>query len=500
MIKLSKSVFFGLVLTLIVGLTGCGNRHKQELNHLLLELADGDQIIDHSDWMTIESFLDAQKNHFKEFYDGDRLNAEAVKTYVADFFEHRRPARTITFIGVGEQAFLRVNFYLERSGSMIAYDAPQGDGSFKAAIVQMLNNLPGGDNRIFVVNSTVSAYPQGAGKFLEDSNIFEATKGIGDPGYTDFGKIFDTILNKTGDNELSILVTDMIYSTRSMSGINPQKVFAEAQGMTNAVFKDAVKKKSMLIVKMRGSYNGAYYPYDSPSRGVAYNGYRPYYIILVGSNKNIARLTVDNNYASFSQFFEMRGYENEYLFETSNIYRPYYSLLLNNPDLRGRFQPERGQDTQITRIENVETDHDSGDIRLALAVDLSKMLIDRNYLTDVRNYQVASDDVVRIKEIRPVSGRDITPAEKKYIGRATHIFILEMKDCKHNQNVSIRLLNRLPGWVAASSSDDDTRIGSGTFATTTFGLKYLLQGIYNSYHKNAAGEPYYFELELKLSK
>ena len=173
---------------------------------------------------------------------------------------------------------------------------------------------------------------------------------------------------------------------------------------------------------------------------------------------------------------------------------------MNNPDLRGRFQPERGQDTQITRIENVETDHDSGDIRLALAVDLSKMLIDRNYLTDVRNYQVASDDVVRIKEIRPVSGRDITPAEKKYIGRATHIFILEMKDCKHNQNVSIRLLNRLPGWVAASSSDDDTRIGSGTFATTTFGLKYLLQGIYNSYHKNAAGEPYYFELELKLSK
>lgn len=500
MARLSKSVFFGLVLTLIVGLTGCGNRHKQELNHLLLELADGDQTIDHSDWMTIESFLDAQKNHFKEFYDGDKLRPEAVKTYISDFFGHRRPAKTITFVGVGEQAFLRVNFYLERSGSMIAYDAPQGDGSFKAAIVQMLNNLPGNDNRIFVVNNTVNPYPQGFRKFLEDSNIFEATKGIGDPGYTDFGKIFDTILNKTGDNELSILVTDMIYSTRSMSGINPQKVFAEAQGMTNAVFKDAVKKKSMLIVKMQGSYNGAYYPYDSPSKGVTYNGHRPYYIILVGTNENIARLTVDNNYASFSRFSEMRGYENEYLFETSDIYRPYYSLLLNNPDLRGRFQPERGQDTQITRIEDVEADHDSGDIRLTLAVDLSKMLIDRNYLTDVRNYQVEADDNVKIKEIRPISSRDITPAEKKYIGKATHIFILEMKDCKHTQDIEIKLLNHLPDWVTASSSDDDTRISSGTFATTTFGLKYLLQGIYNSYHKNADGEPYYFELELKLSK
>ena len=26
---------------------------------------------------------------------------------------------------------------------MTPYDSPQGDGSFKAAIVQMLNNLPG---------------------------------------------------------------------------------------------------------------------------------------------------------------------------------------------------------------------------------------------------------------------------------------------------------------------------------------------------------------------
>ena len=59
-------------------------------------------------------------------------------------------------------------------------------------------------------------------------------------------------------------------------------------------------------------------------------------------------------------------------------------------------------------------------------------------------------------------------------------------------------MNRLPDWVEASSTDDDTNVGGPGFATTTFGLKYLLQGIYDSYRKHSKGDPYYFELELEM--
>ena len=99
-------------------------------------------------------------------------------------------------IHIGEKEYFTVNFYLERSGSMTPYDAPHGDGSFKAAIVQLLNNLPGNndDNRIYVVNSSVNKYPQGFSKFISDPNIFESTKGLGDPSYTDFSKIFTDLL------------------------------------------------------------------------------------------------------------------------------------------------------------------------------------------------------------------------------------------------------------------------------------------------------------------
>jgi hypothetical protein len=94
----------------------------------------------------------------------------------------------------------------------------------------------------------------------------------------------------------------------------------------------------------------------------------------------------------------------------------------------------------------------------------------------------------------------VTPAERKHLGKATHIFVLESEGIKHAQEVEIKLMNRLPDWVDDSSSDDDTNVGGAGFANTTFGLKYLLQGIYDSYRKNAKGEPYYFEIELEFKR
>lgn len=500
--KWNKISLYSVLFLFVFFLSGCGNKQKKEFNRLLVELADADATIGAGDWKKITDYLDSHQAKWHEFYKDGQINADAVTEYISQFFSHRRPPKEIAFIGIGEKEYFTVNFYLERSGSMTPYDAPHGDGSFKAAIVQLLNNLPGNndDNRIYVVNSSVNKYPQGFSKFISDPNIFESTKGLGDPSYTDFSKIFTDLLNKTGKNELSILVTDMIYSTKSMLGINPQKVFAEAQGMTNAVFKAQVKDKSMLIIKMRGSYQGPYYSYNAPSTGKNYSGYRPYYIVIVGSNANMARLSKDKNYASFCHFSELRGYQNMYLFDTNGIYHPYYSLLLNDPKIRGRFHPEHGQGTQITRIKDISPDKNSGDLRLALAVDLSGMFIDDHYLTDPSNYQISSDDDLVIKEIKRISSRDVKPNERQYLGSATHLFILEMKQVSHDQDVAIQLVNRLPGWVQSSSNDDDTNLSNGNFSNTTFGLKYLLQGIYDSYQKNSDGTPYYFKMDLKFSK
>lgn len=459
-----KHIAYVALLALTLSVASCGNGSRKEFNKLLLELADADQTIDGNDWQKIADFLDRNKAHFKEFYDHGQIDVDDVKDYISDFFEHRRPSKHIAFQGIGAKQ-PTFHIYVERSGSMTPYDSRDGDGLFRAAIMALQNNLPG--------TATIDS--------------------VGEKGYTNFQQIFDQILNRTNEDQVSILVTDLIYSVKDMQGVNPQRVFSEIEGMTNAVFKSEVKNKSMLVVRMMGSYNGPYYSYDNSVKPFA--GRRPYYIIVVASNTNMVRLTHDATLRTFADMERMRGYDNMCLMTANDIYKPYYSFLLSNRDVRGRFRPKRGQDTQIRSLTGVEPDRNSGDIQLALAVDLSHLLIDQRYLTDVSNYEVKADDDVRIKEIRKIEKADMTPAEKKYLGTATHIFVLQAASIGHGQEVEIKLLNRMPQWIGAASTDNDLTPD----ANTTFGLKYLLGGIYDSYNRNA-DDHNYFELELELDR
>lgn len=504
-LKTTTRIFFNIAvavsMTLAMG-TACSDGGRKELAALVRELAADDATIDSDDWRQIADFMDANKAHMKEFYKDGRMDEEAVKEYIRDLFSKGKDRKEITFWGKADKRFLTVKFYLERSGSMVSYDSPQTSGEFKKAIVKMLNSLPSDNNgnMIFVVNDAVYDYPKPYKEFITDNDIFKTTEGIGDPGYTDFGIILDSILNKNESNELSILASDMIYSTRDLATVNKQKVLNEAEGVANAVFKDKARHKSMLIMKMTGSYAGLYYPYNSPSKGVEYSGKRPYYLLIVGDNDDIARLTNDPQYAAFAKFGELEGFEHKYLFDASDAYKPYYTVMLRGKETRGQFRPTKGQTDRITSIESVKADRNSGDLQIEVAVDLGAMLIEGGYLTNPKNYIVTSEDPIRIKSIRAIGAGDRTPNNKKYLGRATHIITLSMDALKQDQEVSIKLTNRLPEWIAESSTEDDTNTGAPGFATTTFGLKYLLQGIYDSYRKLSDGEPYYFDLKLKMKR
>ncbi len=502
-----KNTIYSSILVLLCVLTastmaGCHDSGKKAFNRLLLQLAEEDHIIDHNDWVAIEKWMNDNASSLSELREGNRPDIKKTKEYITDFFKKRRPSTDITFVGIGGKPFLAVHLYLERSGSMTPYDSREGDGVFKSAIVQLLNSLPGdnADNRIYIVNSTVNAYPKGFDRFLSDTDIFESTKGIGDASYTDFSSIFSDLLDKTGDNDLSILVTDMIYSTKSMSGVSPEKIFNEAEGMANAVFKNFGTQKSMLVVKLHSGYHGPYYSYDTPSSGRRYDGQRPYYMVIVASNANMARLTTDSHYQVFARMTRIKGYEDEYLFSAAAPYNPYHSLLLNHRDIHGRFKPERGSGTQVTSITDVETDPETKDLKLILAVDLSHMFIADSYLANPKNYEITSGCDMKITSVRPIKSGDLTEAEKRYAGTATHLFTLCAGRTIPKDEIHIRLKNKLPAWVADTSTDDDRDTHAADFSKTTFGLKYLLGGIYQSYKKSAGGVPDYFDLELKLSE
>lgn len=467
----------------------CRRNTKGELNRQLTEMA-ADRVIDHDEWLALEKDIRANRQLYRDFFKDDQLQVESVREYAEDYFERRH--EDVDLVGIDENHSIGVDFYLERSGSMIYYDQPQGDGAFKAALVEMLNSLPDAGNKMFVVNDGIYPYPRGIRQFISDNNVFRSTDGIGDPSYTDFPKIFDAILNNTPKDRLSILVTDMIYSTKQMGSATADKVFSDASGMVGAVFKDKVKDQSLLIVQIHASYNGFYYSFDNSKQ--TYNGQRPYYIIVCGSNQNMARLTRDKAFAAFSNFVRLRNMEHEYLFTSEALYKPYYSLLLSQKDIRGRFKVARGQRNGITAIKSLKADPETGDLQLALAVDLGHLLLDEAYLTDADNYELEADSELKIKKIRRIDKAEASASERQYIGSATHLFILQLKNPKRKDEISLKLMNRLPKWVSTSSTDDDRT----PQATTTFGLRQLLQGIYDSYQRQSDDKPKYFELNIKI--
>lgn len=199
------------------------------------------------------------------------------------------PSKTIDF---SKMKPIKVKFYLERSGSMTPFDAKSTKGDFKSAISMLLNNIPGNNdpsNLLYVVNDAVYSYDRTYKDFIQSKNIFADTKSLGDPRYTDFTCIFDSILSRTNDNELSILVSDLIYSTKDMIGVTGQKVLNEANLLTRSVFKGHTDKM-VLVIKMNGDYDGPYYTFQSPNKGLMYKGERPYYFVFVAKPKVMQRI------------------------------------------------------------------------------------------------------------------------------------------------------------------------------------------------------------------
>lgn len=438
-----------------------------------------------------------------------QVNIADLKSYVLDVAHTKmRGIEDVTFPTVQMNTFMNADsskepikfkFFLERSGSMIPYDSPRTKGDFKSAISRLLNSIPdrnSDNNLMYVVNNSVYPYQQTYKDFLRSKDIFNDTKGLGDPRYTDFTCIFDSILTRTQANELSILVSDLIYSTKDMTMVNPQKIKNEAQSMTTSIFKTHADK-DVLVMKLHADYNGKYYPYNSPNKGVHYAGNRPFYIMLTANPEVMHRIFFDDAYKEFSDMSRLEGFEDYYCFSRTSA-TPYYSVLLSDKRNKGRFSAVRGSGITIHSVEDFKADRD-GKVSITLAVDLSGVITDDDYKEDKDNYEISSLSDFEIDEIEEIEPEDRTQTLEHYAPNATHLIVLSTDKEIKNETLSLRLKDKLPEWVEESTSEDDTDVTSKDFSETTFAFSYLMQGIYEAFHPSTE-TPVFFELKLIINK
>ena len=422
---------------------------------------------------------------------GDLLTPEGKVDHakLADFIEqigsHLRPPMHWDTRPYGGEQELSLTVYFERSGSMVPYDSRGDGGQLKKSVNDLINHFPAGSKvDINIVNDGIYPYQQTVDEFLKDRDIYQSTAGIGNASYTDFQLIFNKILEAQRPGNVSVLVSDLIYSPEDTHGVSLDKIFNEENSLATRVFA-RYKGKSVVVQQFMGDYSGKYYPYN----GVPfdYHGKRPYYLVIIADSDVMDQLAQDKRY---SGVLDAPGVRNSYRFNQGTA-QVDCRVLPEWKDNAGRFRVKHGDGIVLAKCDG---DRQTGKLCFTVAVNLGGLLKDDILLTDAANYDVQSIDGYTLT-VQPIDKSMFTANNKEYLEGMTHLMTL-LGDLKSPRDeIHIALRNELPAWVRQSSSNSDTSAG-GSFSTTTLGLEQLLGGMFDAMR----GGSNFFDLTIQLQR
>ncbi|QJW90801.1 hypothetical protein HNV11_16170 [Spirosoma taeanense] len=496
-----------LALVASVGwLAGCSSA-ADDLDSQISDALTSDNAIDAKEADAIRAFINEKKADLADDKKTARLVANgtvddaALQKYIQRNITYRKLAKegeapTIALTGAATSVkSIRLKLYLEASASMFPYDAPGGNGTFKRTLNEVLTGFDAvnpGQGKTFVVNTEVNPLGLSLSQFFKEKNIFTIAKTKGKTTSTDFEGIFSEILRNTTGEELSILVSDLIYSDPQLTGMSAQKTLDAASSLLTTVFNPYASTHSMLVLKLSADFDGTYYSWNNAKQ--RYKGERPYYLCLIGRNETMQRLYTDPAYQSVRRFDQLPGFENSWFFGRAASGRdtqaetPYYTILVNDPARKGRFkranEEVRERAKVVHSIEDVQPDVSDKSLTLPVAVNLSNLRLPASLLTDASQYVVEGKDNFRVSSVQAYAGAN---------GVTHKLLLTTARPARGERTAAIRLRRQFPPrWIAQTNTSSD----QSPDANSTFGLLNLLQGVERAYNPNNQTD--YFTLTINL--
>ncbi len=432
------------------------------------------------------TILNSNPERYCDYVDKNgNINVQNLAQYINKIGQSLRPPMTWHIARYGAKN-LTLTVYFERSGSMVPYDSQSGGGQLKKAVNDLINFFPSKEGTsISIVNDNIYPYNGSIDSFLQDRNIYETTKGTGNATYTDFKLIFDKIFKAQKPDNVSVLVTDMIYSPKNTQGVSIEKIMNEENSLATSIFKN-YKGKSIIVNQLMGDFDGMYYPYNG--KPFHYKGQRPFYIIVIADAGVIDRMANDN---SFKNFLNPTSTLNSYRFNQAES-QPKYTILPEWKNNAGQFRENRNEQGTLTHCEG---DRQTGILAFSIAVKMDALQKGDDFLTNTGNYNVQSQNGFTLK-VEKINAGDINGNNKEYLEGKTHVITLTGKLKSPKDEITLSLRNDFPQWIVASTSNDDTATGNN-FSKTTFGLERFLRGIYDAF---SVGENNYSIIRIKIKK
>jgi hypothetical protein len=352
-----------------------------------------------------------------------------------------------------------INVYIENSGSMDGY--VKGVTEFEQSIYSYLSDISIADVtdelNLFYINSEIIRYGSDIDEFIEklEPSVFRLRGG--NRHTSDIANVLRTVLAETKKDTVSILITDGIFSPGR--GIDADQYLVNQQiGIKSSVAEYLREHPgaAMIVYQLISNFNGTYY--DKEDRHIQIDEQRPFYIWVIGDAgqvRELRRRVPDNKF---------KGGGVEHVFSITEGNEPVkYAVKPGS----GTFRPDRNNPkTTITGWKKDSKGKGEKMARFSINADLSKFLLDDDYLMDKSHYWVSDRDFMLT----------VTRAASNDAGY-THSLNLSSPIVKKNVSVSVMLLTEEPRWVEEVNDDD----GSAPAAGKTYGIKYQIRGVYEAF-------------------
>ena len=368
-----------------------------------------------------------------------------------------------------------VNVYLENSGSMDGY--VKGQTEFEQIVYNYLVNYKlakiTSELNLFYINSNLLPQQDDVRDFIEklEPTSFKA-KG-GNRGTSDISQMIGMIMNEMNDSTVSIFISDCIFSPGKGKDagdyLNNQKI-----GIKNAVgqYFNAHPKLAVIGYRCLSSFNG--YCYDKNDAGTLYNGQRPFYVWLFGTQGALNRIKNEMQ----KNRYQLDGVQNEYMAFAGGTTMPDSCYAVKRGS--GKFDLKRSDSKHS--VENLKADK-NGKVRFSIEVNYAPLILSDTYLCDTSMY-VLNDSKYKVVSVERIK------EYKKY----SHIIHIEAERV-HPSNLEIQLCTGIPKWPEIYNDDDGNTI-SVSNADKTFGIKYMTDGIAEAIiRKN-----YYTRMTININK
>lgn len=381
---------------------------------------------------------------------------------------------------IKNKSAIKTHIYLENSGSM--------DGlvtintTFKDALehlMVMINNKYGVPELSFINNKV---YDVDSTKLSKDISLFchsltPKSIKVGAVGSSNINVIFDTILKRTTDNNVSILVSDCVYSIK---GSDAATLLSHEKNLTLNAFMQAIDRNkgdlAAIILQCQSNFDGYYY--DMSNNEIRYKGYRPYYIIMMGktellkdiySNIDLTKSGVD-------------GLTNSYLVSSDGIRNDVAnSCIITDPALLSnvrRIEPGR----RSLNIEDISVA--SSPFQLAVGFARKNLFVDDAYLKDKDNYEINPEDASLTKIAKVDVNSSAYGDCVDFKDEEPYYLLMSFKNIP--QRVSVSLKYNVPEWAySCSTSNDYKKVPS---SNVTFGISYMLEGITEAFREKSASK------------